>query len=250
VNPPITPHISVLIPAFNEEALIGRSIEAVRTSFAAAGHSEYEIIVCDNNSTDATAERARAAGAEVVFEAHNQIARARNRAAEASRGEWLIFVDADTFLNADLLQATLRSLHSGNICGGGAPIRFDSTTLSPAARGIVWWWNRISTILHVAAGSYVFCLRDAWADVEGFETSVYAGEELYFSRKLRKWGRRRGLKFRVLADSPITTSARKLEWYTNRQLLTHMIKLSIPGAIKKQAACGLWYDRPAPPEQN
>jgi glycosyltransferase involved in cell wall biosynthesis len=45
-----------------------------------------EIVVCDNNSTDATAEQARAAGARVVFEPVNQISRSRHRgAAQAQR---------------------------------------------------------------------------------------------------------------------------------------------------------------------
>ena len=62
-----------------------------------------ELIVCDNNSTDRTAEIARNAGARVVFEPVNQIARARNRGAAAATGDWLIFVDADSHPSAGLV---------------------------------------------------------------------------------------------------------------------------------------------------
>ena len=88
---------SVIVPAFNEERLLPESLAAIGTAtraFTDAGWST-ELIVCDNNSTDRTAEIARAAGATVVFEPHNQIARARNRGAGAARGEWLVFVDAE-----------------------------------------------------------------------------------------------------------------------------------------------------------
>src|SRR3954462_12938509 len=119
------PRISVLIPAFNEEEHLPRTLACVRESFEAVGESAYEIVVCDNDSTDATAAIAERLGARVVFEPHNQIARARNTAAERSVGEWLIFLDADTSLNAGALRATLRFLESGGVCGGGSLLRFD-----------------------------------------------------------------------------------------------------------------------------
>jgi len=61
------------------------------------------MIVCDNNSTDRTAEIARAAGAIVVYEPVNQIARRRNCGAAAATGDWLIFVDADSIRAPDCL---------------------------------------------------------------------------------------------------------------------------------------------------
>ncbi|HUN69649.1 MAG TPA: glycosyltransferase, partial [Burkholderiales bacterium] len=76
--------LSIVVPAFNEERLLASTLESIKAAakvFDAAGG--WELIVCDNNSTDATAEIARAAGAQVVFEPHNQISRARNRGAAA-----------------------------------------------------------------------------------------------------------------------------------------------------------------------
>jgi glycosyltransferase involved in cell wall biosynthesis len=61
--------ISIVLPAFNEEKLIARSLQAVREASAAfvARGWEWEVVVCDNNSTDRTGEIAAAAGARVVF---------------------------------------------------------------------------------------------------------------------------------------------------------------------------------------
>src|ERR1700746_1981800 len=90
--------LSVIIPAFNEEKFITGCVEKVLRALEANRTNDLtaEVIVVDNNSTDRTAELARAAGATVVFEPVNQIARARNSGAAAATGDWLIFVDADS----------------------------------------------------------------------------------------------------------------------------------------------------------
>ena len=70
--------ISVIVPAFNEQKLIVatlRSIQAALKAFLEKGW-ETELVVCNNNSTDQTAELAASEGATVVFEPINQIGRA------------------------------------------------------------------------------------------------------------------------------------------------------------------------------
>ena len=73
------------------------------TELAARTTHEGQLIVVDNNSSDATAQIARDHGATVVYEPVNQIARARNRGAEAAEGEALIFLDADSQCTSCLL---------------------------------------------------------------------------------------------------------------------------------------------------
>ena len=68
-----------------------KEIRLAADAFGAAGY-EWELMVCDNNSSDTTAAIARASGARVVFEPVNQIGRARNTGAAAATGEWLVFV--------------------------------------------------------------------------------------------------------------------------------------------------------------
>ena len=107
--------ISIVIPAFNEEKFIARSlrkIKAATDAFSELGWGN-EIIVCDNNSTDRTADKARAAGARVVFEPVNQISRARNRGAAKASGDWLLFVDADCVVHEDTLTLLAASLLEG-----------------------------------------------------------------------------------------------------------------------------------------
>jgi glycosyltransferase involved in cell wall biosynthesis len=238
------PQVSVLIPAYNEERLIASVLDQVRASFAAAGNGSYEIIVCDNHSTDGTAAVARARGAQVVYEPHNQIAGAPNAAARAASGRWLIFLDADTFLPPALLIETLECLAGGKVCAGGAVLRFSSARPGVFALGLTALWNRVSARFGLAAGSYIFCWRAAWEEVGGFDERVYAGEELLFSRRLNRWARAHGLRFEVLTKTPVVTSARKLEWYGTWQLLWRMLLLVRPGALRDRGRCSLWYTRP------
>src|SRR3989442_1536066 len=119
--------ISIIIPAFNEERLIGGTLLSIQRASEEFSRRDWEteLIVCDNNSTDRTAEIARAAGARVVFEPVNQIARARNSGAAAAIGDWLVFVDADSHPGAEVFADMAKEIQSGNCIAGGATIRWD-----------------------------------------------------------------------------------------------------------------------------
>ena len=130
--------ISIIVPAFNEERLLGESLAQIKSAanaFAQRGW-DFELIVCDNNSTDRTAEIARAAGATVVFEPVNQIARARNSGAAAATGDWLIFVDADSRPNAGLFAEVAGQISSGRCLAGGVTVRMDEKHLAGRVRHV------------------------------------------------------------------------------------------------------------------
>lgn len=124
--------ISVVVPAFNEEGLLPAtlaSIGAGRQAFGERGWTS-ELIVCDNNSTDRTAEVARAAGARVVFEAVNQISRARNTGARHADGDWLLFVDADSFPGRELFAEVAEAIEAGRCLAGGSTVAFERRDLA------------------------------------------------------------------------------------------------------------------------
>lgn len=241
---PPGPRFSFVVPAFDEEALLPATLESLRAAMAAVPWPG-EIVVCDNNSKDRTAEVAREGGARVVFEPHNQIARARNAGARAAAGEWLVFVDADTRISGELLREALGLLESGTFAGGGSLFRMDCAG-SRAGGAVVRSWNWISRTFHLAAGSFVFVRRDAFEGVRGFSLGVYAGEEIWFSRAVKRWGRKRGLEFRVLAAHPVATSGRKLQWFPGWYLgLTFLLMTLCPFLSRSRTFCRIWYRRPA-----
>ena len=240
--------LSIVIPAFNEQRFLPRclaSIDAARAELGAACETAglaLEVVVCDNNSTDATAELARAAGARVVFEPVNQISRARNAAARAARGDWLLFIDADSRLHAATLAEMLRAARSGRFVGGGARVQLD---------GAPWWgrccvavWNGISRTCNWAAGSFLFCRADVFQQLGGFSEEYYAAEELELSSRLKRWGRSQGLRFVILRGQPHVSSGRKFELYSTREILTHVIRslLRYGHTVRSKKELDFYYD--------
>src|ERR1039457_3502297 len=111
--------ISFIIPAHNEAAGIGRTLQAIHDAARVVGQP-YEIIVVDDSSTDATAEIARQNNARVVSVNHRQIAATRNSGARAANGEKLFFIDADTTSNPRAVAEAVKYMNEGAV-GGGAP---------------------------------------------------------------------------------------------------------------------------------
>jgi len=241
---PDAPDYSIVVPAYNEEALLPSTLEKLRTAMAAVPVAG-EIVVCDNNSTDGTTAAARAAGARVVFEAINQISRARNTGAREARGRFLVFVDADTHVPAALLKEALARLASGRACGGGAAVMMEGVQDGLSAR-LVSLWNAVSRARRLAPGSFLFVRREAFEAVGGFSQKVFASEEIWLSGALKRYGRRRGLSFDILQEHPVVTSGRKARWYPTPALLSVAILiLLMPFLLRSRRFCWLWYHRPA-----
>ena len=242
--PDPVPDYSVVVPAFDEEDLLPRTLAAIRAAMEATP-LRGEIVVCDNNSTDGTAAAARAGGARVVFEPVNQIARARNAGARAARGRFLVFVDADTEVPPGALREALDALASGTVAGGGSVVHMESGGRWLGGL-LVGTWNRISRRLLLAAGSFVFVTREAFDGAGGFPESVYAGEEIWFAIAVKRWARRRGLAFRVLDRHPVRSSNRKMEWYSAWTLAgTFLLFTLCPFLSRSRRFCRIWYQRPA-----
>src|ERR1700680_4934549 len=115
--------ISFIVPAFNEELELPATLAAIRSA-ATSARQEYEIIVVDDASTDATAERAKRFGAEVVSIDRRQIAAARNAGGGVAHGEILFFIDADTRINARHITDAIAALKAG-YAGGSARLIVD-----------------------------------------------------------------------------------------------------------------------------
>lgn len=236
--------ISVIVPAFNEERLLPDSLGRIRAAmeaFAEAGW-DAELIVCDTNSTDRTAKIAEAAGARVVFEPINQIARARNTGASVATGDWFVFVDADSYPDVALFRDVVDAIRSGRYLAGGATVRVDTPHL--AARAVVLWWNLTSRIARWAAGSFIFCEADTFRRIGGFGQEWFAAEEIDLFRRLKREARRAGRRIVILARHPLVTSGRKVRLYTFRDAMRFHVRVVMTGgrALRSAEDAFLWYD--------
>lgn len=234
--------ISFIVPAHNEEQMLGPTLTAIGAAARATG-CRHELIVVDDCSTDATAAIAERAGARVVTAGCRQIAGARNVGARAARGDIFIFVDADTTISAETVRASLRALARGAVAGG-ATFQFE---------GRIPWHGRmlIRTIragmraLRLAAGCYLFCRRDAFEAVGGFDERLYASEEIRLCRALKAHGRI------VILRQTVQTSGRKLRTHSGGDILRLISAFlaSGPGVLQSRTHLELWYgNRRADPD--
>ncbi len=237
-------YLSIIIPAFNEESLITQCLQSVSASLAANQQPNftYEVIVVDNNSTDATAKLAKQAGARVVFEPINQIGRARNVGAAAATGEWFLFLDADSLLNPGMVADIFQLIKQGKSVGCGSAMHMP---------GLPWWgsavlylWTAMSICFRWASGALVVCRADAFREVGGFNQELYAADEIDLSNLLKKWGKKRGLKFSILTQHPLETSSRKTRLYTRREIAGQFARLifSPRRTLQNKKSLSIWYD--------
>jgi cellulose synthase/poly-beta-1,6-N-acetylglucosamine synthase-like glycosyltransferase len=117
--PPEQPMVSLIIPAFDEEEVIAAKVEnALRLDWP---RERLQIIVADDGSTDATPERAREAGADLVLELPpgGKVV-ALNEAVSDADGEILAFSDANSEWRPDALVELLAPFADervGYVCG-------------------------------------------------------------------------------------------------------------------------------------
>jgi glycosyltransferase involved in cell wall biosynthesis len=236
--------VSIVIPAFNEERLLPATLSAVeraRSVLTARGWAS-EVIVCDNNSTDRTAETARAAGATVVFEPVNQISRARNAGAAAARGEWLVFVDADSEPSPGLFGDMAEAIAGGRVLAGGATLYTERLSFWYSAFASLWClWSRLSRHM---AGSFIFVETRAFRAIGGFSATLFAAEELELSSKLKAMARAERRTVVILHRHPLLTSARKAHLYTFRETILFLVKTVFRPRrmLTDRNACAIWYD--------
>ena len=139
---------SIIIPAYNESEILPQTLREIQSSVSSITPlPDFEIIVCDNNSTDQTAEIAQELGAKTIFEPINQISKARNTGAGIAQGEWFLFIDADTFPPPELMEEINSLIQKAQIVGCGTTIEVVGGTkfnklrmerLNPLMRWFKW----------------------------------------------------------------------------------------------------------------
>lgn len=226
--------ISFVVPAHNEEVLIGRTLQALNEAGSALAQP-FEVVVADDASTDCTATIAREHGARVIGVQHRQIAATRNAGAKSATGEMLIFVDADTVVTPAVVRAAVEAMRAG-AAGGGCAFRFDDP-IPLYGRVLQTIFVPLYRLFRLASGCFLFATRPAFQAVGGWNESLFAAEEMAMSQDLRRQGR-----FVVLRES-VTTSGRRLRTYSAREFFGTLGRLALSGRKGVQRRKGLiWYE--------
>jgi glycosyltransferase involved in cell wall biosynthesis len=204
------PRISLVIPAFNEEAYLPALLDSV--DLARRNYSydagEIEVVVADNSSNDRTAEIARSRGCLVASVAKPSIAGSRNGGAQLASGDILAFVDADCIIHPDTFNAIERTMAGGKTVVGATGARFDRSSFAIALTMFVG--EAFARLFGFDIG-VVFCRRDDWAAIGGYNEQLLCAEDVDFIVALKDLGKKRGQRFARAKGAMATTSSRKFD---------------------------------------
>ncbi|MCC6758278.1 MAG: glycosyltransferase [Candidatus Omnitrophica bacterium] len=193
--------ISIIIPAYNCEKGIGRTLEAALTAannYRNAGNGRYvEIIVVDDGSTDNTkAEIAKYPTVKYYFQQNAGPAAARNLGALEGRGDILFFTDADCLPHGDWLELIMPHFEKPNVAvvAGSYGIANPENRLSRCIyREIIYRHMQLMPEFPSYFGSFNFAVRrEVFQAVGGFNAAYRnaSGEDNDLSYKVSSRGYR------------------------------------------------------------
>ena len=205
--------LSIVIPAYNEEAYLGDCLRHVLDEVAKAGAcGPVEVVVVDNASTDATPEVASSfPGVRVVHEPDKGLTKARQRGLDEARGAIIGYVDADTRMPAGWICTVVGAFDAdpGTVCVSGPYVYYDLRAGSKLLVRAYWWLARpVAAITgYMAVGGNFAARRDLLLKIGGFDRSIaFYGEDTDIARRLSEVGR-----VRFLMQLVMQTSARRLK---------------------------------------
>jgi glycosyltransferase involved in cell wall biosynthesis len=180
--------LSFVIPARNEEGLISATIDSIHR--AVRRQYPYEVVVVDNGSVDATREVAASHGAVVISQPSGTISSVRNTGVRHTRGEYIVFLDADVVLTdqwADRIPAALQllSTHPYTLTGSMCSVPASGSWLER-----LWFEPRSGELRsHIGTG-HLITTRRLFDRLSGFNESLETGEDYDFSQRTRSFGGR------------------------------------------------------------
>ena len=217
---------SVIIPAYNEAQFLPRllaSIEGARSKYSGDPQA-IEVIVANNNSTDRTAEVASARAARVVTIAKRRIAAARNGGGHAARGDILCFIDADSAVHPQTFDAIDTAIRSGRYVGGATGVVLERRSLGLLVTYCLMmpmvWLTRMDT-------GVIFCRREDFEAVGGYDESRFYAEDVLFLLALRRLGRTKGQRLTRLRGVKALGATRKFDQFGDWHyfwMLGHVLK--------------------------
>jgi GT2 family glycosyltransferase len=176
------PRVSVVVPVHNGASTLAGQLDALT---AQLDEADFEVVVVDNRSTDATAEvaltyAARFPSVRLVRAGQGaSVAYARNAGAAAATGDLLLFCDADDVVRPGWVRAMASALVAADLVGG----RLDVTRINtPEVQS--WTWHPPDDALAVsmkylpyATGANLGVRRSVWSELDGFDETFVGGHE-------------------------------------------------------------------------
>jgi len=195
-------HISVIIPAHNEEKYIRKTLHSLKNQT----YQNYEAIVVANGCTDQTEEIVKKRADEklrVLSLAKANVSVARNAGALNANGNILLFLDADTTLENDSLQK-INQQFTEEYSVATTLVKPDEDKLKyKLAMGFKNFYHR--TKLYQGSSGTLICRKEDFNVVNGYNPDIIVKEHRKLAIKLKK------LKGFTCIDTNVTTSMRRFK---------------------------------------
>ncbi len=221
--------ISLIIPAYNEEKLIYRTLLSVSKAvrqFELDTNETIELIVVDNASTDRTVEIANRFDVTIVREERHMISAVRNAGAKAAKSEILCFLDADSEVSENIFTLVYKAMNSGNYIGGGVKMMLDQPGLIFKSMAL---GSQIMSRIAGISAVLIYTKKETFEKLGGFDERYYAGEKI-------------GKKFKNIFDGFVVTSARKFNVMTLTDMILFARLLLNSNLMTQKDLCSTWYD--------
>lgn len=210
------PDVSFVVPAKDESAYLSDTLDSIRDLETDAS---YEVIVVDGGSVDETPTIATAYGARLVRQRNGGIGAGRHLGALRANGEWLAFVDADTTVRSDYLEAMLSFVREHDLDAATSKCRicgcYRGRVMQVTINGL---FSRLER--PILPGFNFFIRRDVYEETGGFPD--VPNEDTAFSRALGR-SHRTAYCPRVLVE----TSARRIRTSGLVGTLYHYLRLDL-----------------------
>lgn len=176
--------LSFIIPALNEARHLPRTLNAIHTTMA--GNTDYEVILSDNGSTDATPELARQMGCKVLQTPSATISRLRNLGVAAAIGDLLVFIDSDVSLAPDWFEVLQR------VCSPADNTITGSKCLPPPdVKSFIvrnWFAQLPASNQNYINSGHLIVPRQVHERIGGFDESMRTGEDYDYCQRARQQG--------------------------------------------------------------
>ncbi len=232
--------ISLIIPAYNEENYLPQTLTAIKRALAEIDFPT-EIIVVDNESTDKTAQIAASFGAKVVLETEHNIAKVRNTGAKIAAGACLIFIDADTLVPKTLFQQIAEAMNDEKCFGGAVAVDYEKFQRKWMKYYLLGWrfWG---TLFNMKQGAAQFCRKPVFEKVQGYDESIFMGEDIEFYWRLSKFARQNGGFLHFIENPKVITSSRRFDKMSLWKLFLLTHPLFIWTTSRKKTLWKDWYE--------
>jgi glycosyltransferase involved in cell wall biosynthesis len=238
------PRISLIIPAYNEQKFIGKTLWSVlKAKETYKEPSLVEIIVVNNCSTDNTQEIAENCGARVVIEEKRRISSVKNKGVKEAKGEIIGFLDADSYITPNIFNTLDEAMSKENCFGGGTRVKLERNSIGIFCTYCITVFP--AKWLLGVAGGLIFTRKSAFDEVGGFDETLYCAEDSKFILDLKNYGKQTRKKFKIITKDYVVTSARSFDkfgdWYYFKNLPKILFKMK-KVFRSEEFAKKFWYD--------